>query len=134
MTILLAILIGSVILFWILHKLDILRFCPICSAVALTWLVGLLLLYATNLPVDPLFIAILTGASLGALAEKYGSKFGFFWKTILVVLGSAGIYLLVIEDALKALILFSVVALVTVMFVLGRLRRKASEDKFKDCC
>ena len=35
------------------------------------------------------------GASMGAVAEKYGRQFGFIWKTAMVILGMSSIYFLI---------------------------------------
>ena len=127
------------VIFWFLHRAKIIKYCPICLAVGITWIIGLILYYS-DIYVDPLILAVLLGASLGALAQKYGSKYGLFWKTAFVILGIIVIYFLIYKEPFKAFLLLLLVAGVTFFFHSTSTKTELSspldkiENKFKDCC
>ena len=98
---LLLLLIVLTLAFWLLYRWKILTFCPICSAALLTWIVGVVLLYLGSPFASPLFVALLVGASLGALAEKWGNKLGFFWKTLWVLLEAVVLTFSLTKNCLK---------------------------------
>lgn len=123
------------LVFWGLYKAHILSVCPICAGVVITWVVGVAALYSGAVWANPLGIAILMGASVGALADKYGNKYGLFWKSAVVLLGVPAIYLLVQKSLWQSLALLAVIAVVTVY---TKLKSKPlvsqKKDLFKDCC
>lgn len=122
------------VLFWILFRMRLISFCPICAATVLTWVGGLFVLYFDLFFIDPLTIAILMGASLGALAEKYGYWFGLLWKSGLVILGFLSIYFLVTHKILEGLITIAILVVWTAI-LWGRSETiKKADDKFKECC
>lgn len=133
MTLLLTILIVGTLIFWTLRRFKIFENCPICSATVLTWVIGLFFIYSGR-TIDTLIIAILMGATLGAVAEKYGSKYGFLWKAAFVILGFITIYFLVYEELLKAFVSLVLIGLTTLFSNSSSRLRQGKEDKFKDCC
>ncbi len=112
------------------------KICPICAAVVLAWLAGLVTLYSGATWLDPLIVGILMGASLGALAEKYGGKLGFWWKTLFVVLGLPAIYFMIEKDLAKGLGMLLILAVVTLLFRKTETDRAGvgKKDLFKNCC
>ena len=134
---LLLLLIALTLVFWLLRQLKIFTVCPICSAALLTWVIGVVLLYLGSPFASPLFVALLVGASLGALAEKWGSKLGFFWKALWVLLGSSGAYFLLNKELLKAAPLLGALLVVTLVFIFSSTKEpsgRSLKDRFKDCC
>jgi|SRR3989344_1406725 len=123
-------------IFWILHKSKLVSFCPICAATVLVWLISLAALYLGAAWADPLLVAILMGASLGALAEKHGGKLGFLWKTLFVTLGLPSIYFMIEKDLAKGLGLLLILLLMTLLWRKRKSGPVAAEKKdiFKDCC
>lgn len=134
MTYLFFILIVSTLLFWLLYRLKIFTICPVCSATVLTWIIGAVLFYIGSPWANPLFIALLMGASLGALAEKLGDKFGFIWKTLWVIFGSGGIYFLLNKELSKAAPLLLAMLVITLLLNPVSPVSRSLKDKFKDCC
>src|SRR3989344_8752877 len=134
---LLLLLIALTLVFWLLRQLKIFTVCPICSAALLTWVIGVVLLYLGSPFASPLFVALLVGASLGALAEKWGSKLGFFWKALWIIVGSSGAYFLLNKELLKAAPLLGALLVVTLAFMLSTTKASTGRtliDRFKDCC
>jgi hypothetical protein len=129
-------LIVLTVLFSVLYRAKILAVCPICAATVLTWISGLALLYSGKSWAPPLVIALLMGASLGAMAERYGKKFGLLWKTAVVVAGAPAIYFLVGKKLVIGLALLAIIVILTLV----RSRDKPSQlpkrnkDLFADCC
>lgn len=120
--------------FWFLRWMGIFKTCPVCAAAFLTWIIGLALLYSGITWADPIFIAILIGATIGAVAEKYGREFGFVWKTALILLGTSGVYFLASQDIGRAVIVFAALAVVTAWFNFPSGKTKTLVDRFKNCC
>lgn len=131
---LLAIALLTLIL-WGLYKAKAISVCPICAAVVITWVGGLAALYWRASWSNPLIVAILMGASIGALADKYGSKFGFLWKSAVVLLGLPAVYFLTQKALWPGLGLVLLLGLVTVLShnnnPTGSHEKK---DLFKNCC
>src|SRR3989344_8480013 len=71
------------------------KICPICALVVIVWVAGLFGIYLDAVWADPLIVAMLMGGSVGALAEKYGSRLGPVWKAVFVILGFIAVYFLV---------------------------------------
>lgn len=108
--------------------------CPICALVVVTWVLGLTGIYLNQPWANAVIVAILMGASLGAVAEKYGRKFGFVWKVLVVLFGAPAIYFLIIKSALIGLGLVLVMALFTIFLHRSKQAKFDKEDLFKDCC
>jgi hypothetical protein len=128
-------ILGLTLIFAFLHRARIVTVCPICAGVVITWFVGVIGLYINQTWADPLLIAILLGASLGALADKYGSKFGLVWKTLMVLLGLPAVYYIVQRKLWLGLGL--VVALIVLTWLSRRNNASANphrKDLFKECC
>lgn len=112
--------------------------CPICGATVITW-AGAILggLYLNWFPINPLFIAILVGISLGASIEKFGSRFGLPWKVAMVLLGAPAIFFLLQKQLLYALYLLLALVLATALASLKFSRKPAKgayKEVIKDCC
>lgn len=122
------------LVFWALHKLKVFPFCPICAGTVLIWASGLIGLYFRTDWANPTAIAILMGASLGALAEKHGSALGLFWKSSAVLLGFSAIYLVSQTDFLLSL---GPIAVLLILTWASRKKTKnttTGRDIYKDCC
>ena len=123
------------IIFAFLYKARIIAVCPICAGVVITWFVGVIGIYNNQAWADPFLVAILLGASLGALANKYGSKLGIVWKTLFVLIGLPAVYFIVQEKLWFGLGL--IIALIILTLVTGKNRtnhKLANKDLFKECC
>lgn len=123
------------LIFWGLHKARIIPVCPICAGVVITWVGGIVALYYGSSWANPMIITILMGASMGALADKYGNRFGLLWKTVVVLLGLPAIYLLVQKSLWQGSGLVILLILITILLQKKNtptLRDK--KDLFKDCC
>lgn len=71
--------------------------------------------------------------SLGAFIEKYGSKFGLIWKTVLVLVGFPAIYLVAQGAFLKAVLIgLALLIFISLFFILKK--EKKINDKFEGCC
>ncbi|HLC45151.1 MAG: hypothetical protein A2722_04105 [Candidatus Doudnabacteria bacterium RIFCSPHIGHO2_01_FULL_50_11] len=124
------------IIFTLLHKAKIVSVCPICAGVVVTWVGGIIGLYANQKWADPMVIAILMGASMGAVADKYGIRFGLLWKTLTVVLGLSAIYFIIGLSLYKGLGFLLILGIITVFLSrkkYGSANAK-NEDLFKECC
>jgi hypothetical protein len=132
----LAAIILLTVIFWGLYKARVVPICPICAATVLTWAGGLALLYFKVPYASPVLIAILMGASLGALAEKYGKRFGLLWKSSVVIIGFPAIYFLVQKLWLDSLYFLAVAGFLTwlLQYRSGQAAHKPEKDLFKDCC
>ena len=123
------------IIFAFLHKAKIVAICPVCAATVITWATGLLAIHLSASWANSLVVAVLMGASMGAVAEKYGKYFGFLWKTAFILLGLAAIYFLVQpEELYKGLMLIVVLGIVTLLSNRNAQTKNGREDLFKDCC
>ena len=123
------------IIFAFLHKAKIVAICPVCAATVITWATGLLAIHLSASWANSLVVAVLMGASMGAVAEKYGKHFGFLWKTAFILLGLAAIYFLVQpEELYKGLMLIVVLGIVTLLSNRNAQTKNGREDLFKDCC
>jgi hypothetical protein len=123
------------LVFWGLHKAHIIPLCPICAGVVITWVGGAIALYYGTAWANPLIIAVLMGASMGALADKYGSRFGLFWKSSIVLLGLPAIYLIVQKSLWQGIGLVGIIIILTIFS--NKKSAPALRDKkdlFKDCC
>lgn len=121
--------------FVLLYKAKFTTVCPVCAAAVITWVVGLLAIHLHASWANPLIVAVLMGASMGAVAEKYGKHFGFPWKTAVVLLGIGAIYFLVQPDELyNGLIVVGVLMAIT--FLSNKIVQTEGglKDLFKDCC
>lgn len=123
------------IVFVLLRRIIVIKFCAICGAVLITWFIGLVGIYM-NLPwADPLLILILMGASLGALAEKYGTKYGLIWKSLMILIGFPGVYYLVQERFWIGGGLMLVLVFLTIIFSRSNISSNTEhKDIFKECC
>ena len=108
------------------------KICPICLAVVIAWATALILKWA-GFKIDNLILGILMGASVGAAATKYGQN--MVWKICFVLLGMPAIWFLINNQFIPAIILFVLLALLTIYFN-SKLNKKGEPqaDKFKDCC
>ena len=123
------------IIFAFLHKAKIVAICPVCAAAVVTWATGLLAIHLHVSWANPLVVAVLMGASMGVVAEKYGKHFGFLWKTAFVLLGLAAIHFLIQpEELYKGLMLVVVLGIVTLLSNRNTQTRNDRKDLFKDCC
>lgn len=123
------------LIFAYLYKSRIITVCPICAGVVITWLAGVIGIYTDQAWANPLLVAILLGASLGALADKYGSRLGLVWKTLYVLIGLPAVYFIVQEKLWFGLGL--IIALIILTLVTGKNRtnhKLANKDLFKECC
>lgn len=122
------------ILFWALYQYKIIKFCAICAAVVVTWTISLIAIYLNAIWADPMIVAILMGASLGALADKYSNNFGFVWKYSMVILGLPSVYLLINKELSRALLIIFI--LLSITFI-SRPKNKVfdnNKDIFGECC
>ena len=111
------------------------NFCPICIATVAVWGVSLALLYFGPAGlVDPLFLAVLMGASVGAVATKYGNNWGLLWKTSVVVIGTPAVYFAASRQTGRALAFAAVLAVITVVSASVKRKPSVVEDRFKNCC
>lgn len=123
------------LVFWALYRSLIISFCSICAAAVITWVGGLLAIHLHVSWANPLLVAILMGASMGAVAEKYGHRFGLFWKTAMVLLGTSSIYFLVQPAGFyKGLGIAAVLLAITFFLHKGKPAEHVRGDLFKDCC
>jgi hypothetical protein len=123
------------LVFIALRRFHIISVCPVCAAAVVTWVGGLLAIQLHASWANPLLVAVLMGASMGALAEKYGSRFGLVWKTAMVLLGMSAIYFLVQPSGLYAGLGIAAVLLAITYFSHKRIPgAHAGKDVFKDCC
>lgn len=123
------------IIFAYLYKAKIISICPICAGVIITWVIGVMGIYTEQEWANPLIVAILLGASLGALADKYGSRFGLIWKTLVVLIGLPAVYFIVQEKLWFGLGLVAGLVILTLVFGKNRVTHKPySKDLFKECC
>lgn len=125
------------LVFTYLYKARITTVCPICAGVVITWLIGIVGIYTDQAWADPMLVAILLGASLGALADKYGSKLGLVWKTLVVLIGFPAIYFIVQEKIWLGIAL--IIGLIILTFVAGKNKtnhklHSHNKDLFKECC
>ena len=125
------------LVFAFLYRAKIISVCPICAGVVITWIVGLVGIYANQAWADPLPVAILLGASLGALADKYGTRFGLVWKTLMILLGLPAVYFIVQEKLWYGLGLMVMLTIITLVTGKNRANHKShghNKDLFKECC
>ncbi len=111
--------------------------CPICAGVSIAWFAGIVGIYTQQVWADPLIVAILLGASLGALADKFGTRFGLVWKTLMVLLGLPAVYYFVQGKLWYGLGLMVMLTIITL--VIGKTRGNPkslghNKDLFKECC
>lgn len=131
-----SILILTLILAY-LYKARIIAVCPICAGVVITWLIGITGIYTNQSWADPLLVSILLGASLGAVADKYGSKFGLIWKTLIVLMGFPAVYFIVQGKAWFGLGLITALIIITLVTGKNKANHKShnhNKDLFKECC
>ncbi|QQS23266.1 hypothetical protein IPM19_01730 [bacterium] len=123
------------IIFAYLYKTKLITVCPICAGVVITWLIGVVGIYTGQEWANPLIVAILLGASLGALADKYGSRFGLVWKTLMVLIGLPAVYFIVQENLWFGLGLVAGLVILTLVFGKNTANHKPhNKDLFKECC
>ena len=122
-------------LFWLLGRLQLIKICAICAAAVLTWTWGLIAIYLSLDWANPIAVAILLGASLGAIAERYGRTLGFLWKALWVILGLVAIFLLVQGQWLAGLGMLGLILLTTWFMSSNKsTQSKLHQDLFDDCC
>lgn len=111
------------------------KICPICALVVITWVAGLFGIYFAASWANPLIVAMLMGASVGALAEKYGSRLGPALKAVFVILGFIAVYYLVNKSFWPGAGL-AVLTLAVLMWKIKKSKPASAgySDKFKDCC
>lgn len=107
--------------------------CPICAAVVIAWLTGLVLMWL-GFGVDKILVGILIGMSVGALATKY--DWGRAWKAGMVILGGSAAWSLLNNKLVYAVILLVTLALLAALFKFKLNPKKGAQqsDRFKDCC
>lgn len=111
--------------------------CPICAATILTWFGALVGMYFKLFQVNNIFLSILIAISLGASVEKYGKKFGLWWKVITVLLGAPAVYYLTQAKLEFSLYLLLALLFATVIFALEFTKKSskgAYKNVFEDCC
>lgn len=129
---LISILILTFVLYFV-RKTSDLKICPICMATVLTWSFSFLAVAFNFLDISPVLIALLMAISLGAFIEKYGSKLGLIWKTVLVLVGFPAVYFITQGAFLKAVLSgLALLLFTTIFFVLKK--EKKINDKFEGCC
>ncbi len=109
------------------------RICPICIGVSASWLIGLVLYYS-GIYTDQTVLAILMGASLGAVVTLYGKSWGLLMKSVVFLVGFPTVYYLIQKDVAKAVI--GMMAL-TVCIVLAHVFKQSlppGSDAFDSCC
>lgn len=122
-------------LVWLLGRLKLVKICAICAAAVLTWAWGLIGIYLQADWANPIVVAILLGASLGAVAEKYGRTLGFLWKTLWVILGLAAVFWLVQGQLWAGLGMLGLILLMTWLMSSNKTSQsKLHQDLFDDCC
>ena len=122
------------ILFWLMGLKRKRAYCPVCLATVFVWVVGLIFFYS-GFEINSLFLAILISISLGALIEKYGQRFHWYWKLIMVLLNAPAIYYLLQKDLAKAAVLAGVAVILTWLFSkLKTVPPKIKNDQFEQCC
>lgn len=131
---LVSIILFTVLALWLRHK-RLLSVCPVCAGVVISWVLGLFLLYMEWWPIDNLFLGLMMGSSLGALAEKYGEHLGWFWKAVVVLSGLISIYYIV-SDQLIAGTVFGLVIMIIALYKIKRSkpRQRSGDDMFTNCC
>jgi hypothetical protein len=129
---LISIAILSLVLYWF-RKASKFNFCALCGATVITWVAGLMFLYKGRV-IDPVILAILMGASVGAVATLYGNKLGLFWKTSVVVLGAPFVYFLLQKELAKAAVSLGCLLLVSFVMYIFKSKQETKEDNFKNCC
>lgn len=125
------------LLFAYLYKARIINVCPICAGVVITWFIGIVGIYTNQAWADPMLVAILLGASLGALADKYGSRFGLIWKTLMVLVGLPAVYFIVQEQIWFGTALVIGLLIITLVAGKNKTNHKTlghNKDLFKECC
>ncbi len=127
-----SIVILTLVLYFV-RKTSGLTICPICMATVLTWILAFLATAFKFWQIPPILIALLMALSLGAFIEKYGSKFGLVWKTLLVLIGFPAVYLVSQGAFLKAAISGLALLLFTSLFFIFKKEKKIN-DKFEGCC
>jgi hypothetical protein len=118
------------------------KVCLICAAVVIAWVGGLLALYLGQEWLAPTWVAMLMAASLGALAQKYGSNLGLAGKTVIVMLGLPAIYYLTALRPTTGLGLLTILALIVYWLDRrpnqpgqnGQSKNLTKNNIFKDCC
>lgn len=123
------------LVFWLLYRAKIMAICPICAAAVITWAGGVVGLYIGASWAEPAWVAVLMGATMGAVAERYGSRYGLAWKIGVVLLGLIAIYMLVNLHLLIGLVMIAILLGITPFK--GRKKQQRSDqdkDLFKDCC
>lgn len=124
------------LIIWSLRKARIVKVCPICAATVITWAGGLIAIHFQLSFANPLVIAVLMGASLGAMAEKYGNRFGLIWKITMVLLGVIAIYFLVEPQSVYKGLVIAIVLFIY-SFLASRSKPAIYDDRkdiFKECC
>jgi hypothetical protein len=121
------------ILFRLLQKPFPKLFCPICLASVVTWCV-LLLLFLLGKNIDTTALVILMSISLGAMAERLGSRLGLVWKTLTVILGMSALYFLAQKDFSKTSVFVVSIAIVLALALIFKRSNVNKEDRFDKCC
>lgn len=128
-------IIGLTLVFWILWKVKLFKFCPICAAVVLTW-AGLVVWMLLGRNVDQIVLATLVGMSIGATATKY--DLNLIWKTGIVIFGLLAVWHLLNGNTSYSAVFLGAIILLTVASIIikpSKNKAKGSEkDKFEDCC
>ncbi|MBI4363373.1 MAG: hypothetical protein HY545_00815 [Candidatus Doudnabacteria bacterium] len=105
------------VVFWLVNKARPKTvFCPTCVATILVWLILLLGIYFNIFSADAQLVAILMAISLGAGIERFGPKYGLWWKTLMVVLGVPAVYFLAFEELLTSIYFLLAILFLTAIF------------------
>lgn len=133
MLVLLGLIVALTAIFYAGYRLRIVGFCSICAAVVITWAIGLVAIYLNYEWSNPTLVGLLMAASIGAYAERFGTKMGLLWKTTLALIGLPAVYFVIAKDIPWSLVL----GIMTIILVLASFKRQArisNNDMFKNCC
>ena len=125
------------VIFWLVNKARPKTvFCPICVATVVVWLSLLLGMYFNIFSVNVQFLAILMAISLGAGIERFGRKYGLWWKTLMVALGTPAVYFLASEKLLISIYFLLAVVFLTAIFNLTFTKKHPGrqEPTIPGCC
>ncbi|OGG41130.1 hypothetical protein A2118_03595 [Candidatus Kaiserbacteria bacterium GWA2_50_9] len=132
---------------WFANRLLPFTICPICAGSLFTW-VGLLGLYFTGYPIDPVLPAVLMGGSVVGIMYQVDKKLSdrsagarLFFKVFFMPTGIIAAYSILKEWWIVSGLALIVLLFVSLLFLFTRgtvgVRERATdeiEEKFENCC
>jgi hypothetical protein len=136
MTIYLASILLFTILFWISYQKKIINVCPICAGTVVTWVIGISAIYTNMSWANPQVVAILMGASLGAVVTKYRENYKLLGQSIIILTAIPAIYFIINQDLWPGLILTGLTTALSIILIKQKITPHLQKniDRFKDCC